>query len=125
VDQFWGWINDHLAFVTGITTLGGVLYSTAISARNGKAIHDVHISINSRMDELLRRTIVSERLDATKVEKDRASAETEAVKAGVQEVILTASQLPPGASPGPVPAPSQPPAAAAKEVLTPIDKVLS
>lgn len=43
----------------------------AIGKANGTAIQEIHISINSRMDELLRITASASRAEGAKEEKDR------------------------------------------------------
>ena len=53
--------------LTAVAAVGAVL----MSARNARKIEQVHISINSRMGELLRITAAAERAAGAKEERDK------------------------------------------------------
>lgn len=53
-----------------IVTAAAALGAWVISLRNGKRIHEIHLSINSRMDELLK--ITGEERHAAGVQEERS-----------------------------------------------------
>jgi hypothetical protein len=53
--------------ITALAALGAVI----MSARNGRKIQEVHLSINSRMDELLRSARASARAAGIDEERNR------------------------------------------------------
>lgn len=63
--------------ITSIAALVGSMAAAAAfvaSLRNGAKITDVHIAINSRMDQLLRTTANAEHARGAKEERDNAQA---------------------------------------------------
>lgn len=64
-------LADVSQFITAIAALGAVL----MSARNGRKIEEVHLSINGRMDELLKVTSEAQHALGVKQEFDRSKNE--------------------------------------------------
>lgn len=62
-----------IILITQIITLVTAGLAFWASRRNKAAIHEIHVSINSRMDDLLRLTATASRAEGVKEEKDNPS----------------------------------------------------
>jgi hypothetical protein len=64
-------MDINLAEIAQVITALAALGALGMSYRNSKKIAEVHVSINSRMDQLLNATGISERAAGAKEERDR------------------------------------------------------
>lgn len=62
-----------IILITQIVTLLTAGLAFWASRKNKSAIHEIHVSINSRMDELLKLTATSSHAEGVKEEKDKSS----------------------------------------------------
>jgi hypothetical protein len=63
--------SDIAQLITAVAALGALVSSL----RNKQKIQDIHLSINSRMDQLLKATGAEQRLIGGQEERDRAGAD--------------------------------------------------
>jgi len=66
-------VGGIIILATQIVTLITAALAFWASRKNKAAIHEIHVSINSRMDDLLKLTATASRAEGVKEEKDKSS----------------------------------------------------